>query len=324
MTHVKKLFAKNYWIINMVVLAALLGSCKDIIEPDLKNQTVNLLSPSNGFNSQSASISFWWDEVKYATKYHLQVVKPNFSGIQALLLDTNLTTNKFTYSFGSGPYQWRVRAENGSSQTAYVTRSFSIDSTLNLANQAITLSLPADNYISNVYKQQFKWLLLSSADDYRVEVLSGGSNIFTNATYTKDTLTYIFPGDGTYTWRVKGQNVQSSTPFTSRTIIIDGTVPNTPTLTLPNDQDSTSFLVGTKTKAAISLSWDRGVVTGSAITDSVSIYQVPATSVNIKKASTTTAYSDSLATGKYYWKVISIDAAGNKSAYSSVRSFKVK
>jgi hypothetical protein len=324
MIHLKRVFPKNYWIINILLLVLFLGSCKDIIEPDLGKQTVNLLSPVNGYNSQSASITFWWDEVKYATKYHLQVVKPNFNAIQTLLLDTHVTTNKFTYTLGSGPYQWRLRAENGSSQTAYATRSFTVDSTLNLGSQAITLISPADNIISKDYKQTFKWYLLSNADDYRFEILSGTNTIYTSATYTKDTLTYTFAGDGTYTWRVKGQNVQSSTPFTTRTITIDATAPNTPTLLLPNDLDSTTFAIGTKTKAAIKLSWDRGTVTGTTITDSVLVYQFPATSGFLNKSTSATTYSDSLPIGKYYWKIRSYDAVGNKSNYSVVRSFKVK
>jgi len=325
MTHLKKTIIKNYWIISLLILIFILESCKDIIEPDLKNQTVNLLSPANGYNSQSSSITFWWDEVKYSTKYHLQVVKPDFGNIQSLVLDTNVTSNKFTYAFSSGPFQWRIRAENGSSQTAYVTRSFSVDSTLNLAGQTITLLSPTDTYISKNYKQQFKWLLLSSAEDYRFEILSGTSIIYTNATYTKDTITYTFTGDGTYTWRVKGQNVQSSTPFTTRSITVDGTAPSTPVLLSPNDLDSTSFSIGTKTKASITLSWDRVVAnSGSAITDSVLVYQVPATSEFISTTTTLTSYSDSLPTGQYYWKIRSYDAVGNKSNYSVIRSFKVK
>lgn len=324
MIQLKKLCSGTYGMINILAITMLLGACKDIIEPDLGKKTVNLLSPANGYNSQSANITFWWEEVKYATQYHLQVVKPDFNNIQALMLDTSVSSNKFTYAFASGPYQWRIRAENGSSYTSYVTRGFTVDSTLNLSGQAITLVSPTDNFITGVYKQQLKWLLLSSADDYRLEVLSGTSNIYTNATYTKDTLTYTFPGDGTYTWRVKGQNVQSSTPFTTRTITIDGAAPNTPALLLPNDQDSTTFNIGTKTKAAINLSWDRGTVSGSTITDSVLVYQVPATSNFLYKSTTSTTYSDSLPVGKYFWKIRSYDAAGNKSAYSVVRSFKVK
>lgn len=324
MMQLKKLCSRNCRMVNILAITLLLGACKDIIEPDLKKNTINLISPVNGYNSQTANVTFWWDEVKYADKYHLQVVKPSFSSVQALMLDTNVTTNKFTYSFGSGSYQWRVRAENGSSQTAYVTQSFSVDSTLNLSGQVMALLSPSDNFITNTYKQQFKWYPLSNADDYRFEILSGASTIYTNATYTKDTLTYTFTGDGTYTWRVKGQNVQSSTPFTTRTIVVDAAAPNTPTLLLPNDQDSTTFAIGTKTKATINLSWDRGTVSGSAITDSVLVYQVPATSSFIYKSTTSTTYSDSLPVGKYYWKIRSYDAAGNKSAYSVIRSFKVK
>ncbi|MBI2269773.1 MAG: hypothetical protein HYU69_05375 [Bacteroidetes bacterium] len=320
----QKIFLVNLTAICLLMLVLICGSCKDIVEPDLGKKSVNLLSPANGYNSQSANITFWWEEVKYATQYHLQVVKPDFNNIQALMLDTNVTSNKFAYTFGSGAYQWRIRAENGSSQTAYVTRGFSVDSTLNLSGQAIVLVSPSDNFISNTYKQQFKWYPLSNADDYRFEMLSGTGTIYINATYTKDTLTYTFSGDGTYTWRVKGQNVQSSTPFTSRTITIDASAPNTPTLLLPNDQDSTTFSVGTKSKAAINLSWDRGTVSGSAITDSVLVYQVPATSNFLYKSTTSTIYSDSLPLGTYYWKIRSYDAAGNKSAYSVVRSFKVK
>ncbi|MDO3645226.1 hypothetical protein [Mucilaginibacter sp. L3T2-6] len=107
--------------------AFFISSCEDIVEPSVKNKQVQLESPFNKFQSTSSTISFWWDEVEHATTYHLQVVKPDFTRPESLVLDTVITKNKFLDTLAPGNYQWRVMAENSSSQTAYsAVRSFEV------------------------------------------------------------------------------------------------------------------------------------------------------------------------------------------------------
>lgn len=53
-------------------------ACNDIFEKNIEDSLVNLLSPTDSAHTQNATITFWWDEVKYANKYNLQIVTPNF------------------------------------------------------------------------------------------------------------------------------------------------------------------------------------------------------------------------------------------------------
>lgn len=316
---------KNYLPLLFSLLA--LFGCKEIVEPDISSKNVKVITPANGYQSSSINLTFWWDELKGASQYKLQLVKSSFASIQQIIFDTVVSKTKFSWTLDPGTYEWRIRAENGSYQTTYVTYSLSVDSSLSLTNQSILLLSPSNNYISAASKHKFKWNGLSSAEDYRFEIYSLGSVLYSNPAYIQDTISYSFPADGTYKWRVRAQNSSSVSPYSEYTISIDGTAPNTPTLSFPLDGDSTSFSIALgKTKAAINLNWDRGITSGTLITDSLFVYQLSGSilTYKIKTATTNTAYADSLAAGLYYWDVRSIDAAGNKSSYSNANRFKIK
>lgn len=303
-----------------------LFSCKDIVEPNISSQSVTINAPTDGYQSPGATITFWWDETEGALSYRLQVVKPNFTSIQTLILDTSVTSDKFTYTFLPGAYEWRIKAVNGSSETAYTTYSLSIDSTLNLSNQIINLVSPANNAISNSLTQLFQWQTIDNAEDYRFEVLSSSNSIlYSDANYMYDTITLVFSGDGDYKWRVRGQNSSSVSAYTEYNMTIDATAPNIPALISPADNDSSLTVAFGETKTAYVLTWDRGTETGTTITDSVYVYANSASTIPVVKESTTNeTYSDSLPVGTYYWKVMSVDAALNKSDFSTVFKFKVK
>jgi hypothetical protein len=111
--------------------AVFVSSCNDIVEPSVKGKQVQLESPFDKFQSTSPDISFWWDEVDHATIYHLQVVKPDFTAPESLVLDTVITKNKFLHTLTPGKYQWRVMAQNSSSHTEYSTpHSFEVANTV--------------------------------------------------------------------------------------------------------------------------------------------------------------------------------------------------
>lgn len=113
-------FIKNYWW-GLALGCMLLTACKAFIEPNISNSKVNLEAPGINYLSTKYAVSFWWDNVDDALSYRLQVVTPSLDTIGALIIDTLVKTNTFTLSLSPGRYQWHVRAENGSSKTAYST-----------------------------------------------------------------------------------------------------------------------------------------------------------------------------------------------------------
>src|SRR5688572_12340162 len=126
---------KTKSILPLVLLGAFLSSCEDFFEPNLEKKDVVIIAPANGTVSSSFTQTFWWEELKGAEEYTLQIVKPTFSSVQQLILDTNVNGTKFYYTLQPGVYQWRLRAINNSSETDFVTYNLEIDSTLNLSGQ---------------------------------------------------------------------------------------------------------------------------------------------------------------------------------------------
>ncbi len=86
---------------------------------DISNAVVILNAPYNGFTTTDTEISFWWEELDNAQNYTFQLVKPNFTNIEELVVETTVTNNKITLTLETGSYQWRVKAKNSSSGTNY-------------------------------------------------------------------------------------------------------------------------------------------------------------------------------------------------------------
>lgn len=306
---------KNKFFIAAIIgiTFTLLYSCQDFIEADLGKKAITVLAPANNTASSTASQTFWWEDLKGAEKYNLQIVKPNFSSIQQFVLDSTITKNQFSYSLLPGVYQWRVRALNNSSYTDYVIYNLTIDSSLNLSNQWVTLMSPADNYSSNNFTNAFTWLPLTNADSYLFQVLSSGSVIHTES-FTTTTANYTFSAEGTYQWRVLAQNnTSASSPTNStRNIIIDNTAPPAPVLTFPAANDTASN--------PINLTWTSDI---SATMDSVFVFADTNLTILVTSLLTTNLnYIFNGTVGQdYFWRVRSRDAAGNWSPYATRRKF---
>src|ERR1700761_6377934 len=195
-----------------VLLAGMtfLSSCGDIIEPSISKSKVQPEAPSNQYQSTSYTINFWWDEVSNALSYHLQVVTPNFSSPGSLVLDTIVKKNTFSFTLSPGNYQWRVMAENGSSQTIYTTpRSFSVAAT-SIKQQTVQLNSPANNLVTNQSSASFQWSSLYGATQYRLEIdtnnFANESSIVSNTVIPGEQMNFTFPKDQVYQWRVRAEN----------------------------------------------------------------------------------------------------------------------
>jgi hypothetical protein len=301
--------------ISLVLLEAL-PSCSDFFETNLSKSSVTILAPANNYTASTYTQIFWWDVVKGAEKYNIQIVKPSFTNIQQLILDSSITKNQFSFTLQPGVYQWRVAALNNSSTTPYVVYTITIDSSLNLSGQTLLLTSPVDNYYSNIFIQNFSWGSMPSASNYIFQMCTSADvPIGSPQSATTTTSSYTFTAAGTYKWRVFAQNSSSSSAYSERTITIDTTAPAIPVVTYLPLNDTTS-------SNPIPLAWNSVEATATyrilISTDSTFTTIVKdTTTANIVynfHGSTTGIY--------YYWKVRAIDAATNISAYCTRRRIK--
>ena len=155
---------------NIIIVMTMIGCTKDFVVKNIKNATVTINAPTDNIKTPNNVITFWWDEVDGAEKYNLQIVKPNFNAIQQLIVDTNITTNKFNHTFTPGTYQWRIKATNSAGSTAYTTRTLIIDTTSNLAYVTVGLISPTSNSVTANNNITFSWNVVAPATSYELTV----------------------------------------------------------------------------------------------------------------------------------------------------------
>ncbi|HEY0066750.1 MAG TPA: hypothetical protein VGB46_05295 [Flavisolibacter sp.] len=99
----------------IIVLAA----CESALDPELTTQRVRLQAPANNLLTTDSVHTFYWETLEGATRYQLQVVSPRFDSVARLGVDTIINRNQFSQTLRRGSYQWRVRAFNGGSTSAF-------------------------------------------------------------------------------------------------------------------------------------------------------------------------------------------------------------
>lgn len=313
----------------------LLHSCLSFFEEELDNgkYRVELQSPNDSLVSNSFTISFWWEKMKEAKRYKLQIVHPSFEHMEYTVVDTFVTENTFSYTFTEkGEYAWRVRAENNTSETPYSSRMFTLDNTVNLAEQVLLIVSPKADFASNAYAIDFKWVSLPAAEDYLFSVQKENVEgeyivepvLLTSTKYTLDNGSVNF-AEGTYFWTVQARNtLPSKTPEVTRSFMIDRTSPGTPGAVFPA-QDT---IMKTKT---IAFTWERyDDGTGSPIFDTIYVLKKNIagsfdTYRKVKQSSIVTEITiTNLVSGEYQWYVQSFDMAGNKSQKSVNETFSIE
>lgn len=298
------------------ILLITFASCEEILlETNISKEEVQLIAPANNTNFSSTGVSFTWESVPDATKYRLQIAKPNFENPTQIVLDTLVSTTSFTQQLAIGTYEWRVKALNSAYGTNYTSRFFSIANNDDFQNNTVVLSTPANNLITKTDLQNLSWQAIIGATNYQLQIYDSSNTIKLDQTLTETSYSYTFP-EGSYSWRVRATNGEKQTLYTSRTILVDKTVPNTPTLVNPVNASTTS-------NTTISFQWNRTAIAGSVEKDSIYIYTNSALTALQLKAEATSPYSSTLTTGTYYWVVKAFDAADNISAKSTMFSFTI-
>ena len=312
---------KSYLNLLLLIIAfGILSSCDAIIGPSISKKTIQPEAPSDQYQSTSYMVNFWWDAVDNTLSYHLQVVTPNFTNPGSLVLDTIVKKNTFAFNLNPGTYQWRVSAQNGSSQTAYsIARNFTVVAG-SVKQQAVQLTAPANNLITNQGSTLLQWSSLYGATKYQLEIDTNNfvneNAVVYNQIIPGQQFSFTFPKDQVYQWRVKAENDTAQSKWSTINVITyDHTPPVVVTLTSPTD--------GTTLPLPVSLQWN--TVTGAS-KYKLYVYKSDATTLynsNFPMLLTTNSYSFNLSNSgdKVYWMVTAVDAAGNESAASTQRSF---
>lgn len=306
----------NFYKFFSLLFFLTLFSCEGVIlETDITDQKVILMAPYDKAQFYSTSVTFSWENVADATKYHLQIAKPNFENPLQIVLDTTVTGNSFTQQLPVADYEWRIQAINSVYKTPFANRFFTVVSNNNFEDNSVVLTSPINNFVTNTAEQDLKWSAIIGATSYQVVIADGNDAVINDQTITASNLRYAF-SDGNYLWKVRAINGTVQTLYTSRKILIDTTQPNTALLSTPADKSSTS-------DNDITFKWNRVPIAGSTEKDSIYVYTDSALSILELKSEVTGSFIKNLESGTYYWFMKSFDLAGNSSEKSAVFNFTI-
>ncbi|KIA97319.1 hypothetical protein OA93_15460 [Flavobacterium sp. KMS] len=307
--------------IIVFVLIILNFSCDDILEKDISDDTIQIISPTNNTKIESNIVNFAWNNTKGVDKYRIQIFEAN----QVLVLDSLTTKTNITLPLKAGNYFWRVRGENYAYQSIYSFPSnFSTIIPDDLTNQQVILSSPENDKFVNFINISLNWIALDNATNYSVKVVNTTTSqeIFKKDSIrdTSVTLNLSSLADGNYEWRVKAKNIDTETKqYSARKFNIDTTSPNQPSNVSPSDNT-----INTNINFIWSIASDVGIIK-SPITYVVEFSNNPDFTAIIQtknSLSTTIQQSFSIA-GVYYWRVKALDEAGNIGTNSTVLKFTI-
>ncbi len=324
-----KILKRTPKFLGILFIVTSLSACKDFFEEDLSEHSISIITPANNAVSTNVNITFDWEDVNGASSYKMILGSPSLNNPSSLYIDSSLNLSAVQYSLSPGEYEWKVKAKNNSSETAYSPiMHLTIDSSFNLSSQTITIYAPTNNTYSNNSNFDFIWQDLYAAENYQFTLKSGSSwntgTTIIDTTITESNLTNTHNlTEGTYIWAVKGLNsLPSETNYTSESLIgIDLTAPNQPNLNYPNA--TTSNL---NTDSLYLFDWSRAANNGSvqsSLSDSIFIYSDTIQSILYRYGSQQQDTTLTLPStpGTYYWTVITFDAAGNQSTAPYFKSF---
>lgn len=294
----------------LLTLAFCSFSCAEVIfEEDISDKTVTLMAPFDTASFTSTGINFSWEAVEFADQYRIQIARPNFEFPLEIVVDQTIEETTLSQQLNVGEYQWRVKALNSGYETVYSTRSFTIVSNEDFQNNIVVLLTPADNLVTNTQLHNLSWQPVIGAVSYQLQVVNSSDVVVNDQTLTNATTNFLFP-EGSFQWRVRASNGTQQTLFSTRSILIDTTPPNTPTLSLPANNS-------TITENEVTFTWSRVAMEGSAESDTIKIYSDSGLTNLVEESETSSPFTTTLENGTYYWVVAATDEAGNTGTQST-------
>lgn len=182
---------------------------------DLTAQQVILSSPVNNFVTNLNNFTLSWEALIPADYYKLEIVNVTNGGIivyqQDNIIATSVTLNN-TIITQDAQYTWKVKGINTTSETAYASRNFSIDTVV--PNQPQN-SLPANNSTQVINQNvNFSWTIpsdsgtIQSTVSYVIEIATDTAftNIIQTSNVSGTTFQQSFTSTGDYYWRLRAKD----------------------------------------------------------------------------------------------------------------------
>ncbi|MBC9794704.1 hypothetical protein [Sinomicrobium weinanense] len=320
--HIRKYITTG---MQAVLLGIAFTGCDDIAEvPDISDKEVVLIAPTDEATVKGNAVTFTWQPVEDAESYILQVATPDFPNASQVVIDhtierdtsDNVLATSYSKEMLPRAYEWRVKAVNSGYETPFSTNAFILTEGDAFSDNTVVLNSPENNLVTNEAEIALSWGVIEEATGYRVQILDAGESVVQEEEVTEPSLDITFE-EGGFTWQVRAEKDAESTLYTSRELLIDLTVPNTPELTAPVDESTTS-------ETEITFTWSRENISGSAEYDKISVYSDESleTLVTEEEVNNKT-FTATLEEGTYYWNVKSFDRAGNEGELSSAFSFTI-
>lgn len=219
------------FIISLVSML-IMGSCSEILSPDIQLHTIAINSPSDSLYTSNNKVFFWWENDPDIEQYEFRITYFD-NGNLILLLDSVTLDNKIEVDFAQeGIFDWQVRGVNEGSETNWIKQSLLIDRTA--PDRATALAFDGDTLYAGLndslswYSSDFQLngitfpvqdsLLLYRKND---SITIASRVFFSEGSHRKFGISANSPsplnGPGVYYWRIvsidRANNRQTSNQF---------------------------------------------------------------------------------------------------------------
>ncbi|HKG08719.1 MAG TPA: hypothetical protein VKB19_19775 [Pedobacter sp.] len=319
-------YKHNFAAICAVLQLITICGCKDFIEPSLEKRQVVLVAPADGTGTNTYQVGFAWEAVEDALGYRLQVATPDFDNAVSLVTDTVIidgNKERLELTLDPGQYEWRLRAQNGSSVSAYQRSSFTVHPS-SLEEQKVTLIGPGNGYFSNQPPVLLSWNTLFGAREYRLQIdtlsFADETKLVYNNTFSGSQFNFSFPKDQSYQWRVRAENATENSKWSeTRIMSFDKTPPAKPEVITPAN--------GAVLSQPIVLSW-KPVATAKKYklyvfrSDGTTTYN---STFPLTLGSTSYSFELGQQPGEVvFWRVLALDEIGNEGLLTDQRNFSIQ
>ena len=306
----------------LTVLSLFIGftACDDVLEEDITNDRVDLVSPLDGDTIVGNNVQFLWNSLDGADMYNVQVYREG-----AIVVDSVVDSAPLSLVLGSNDYMWRVKGENFAYETAFTfPQEFSVEASNDLSTQSVELLNPSDDLFTNSTPIIFNWTPIEFATHYEFTLLknttSGAVIIYESEPLTETSLSLdntVLSEDAVYDWEVVAVNIdnETQTVTSTRTFSLDTVAPSVPSLLTPAFEEE--FIID----ESISFTWNFATDTGPVVSTVTSVYEIATddafTNVVFNGQTEITSFSQAFSiAGTYFWRVRGEDLAGNIGGYN--------
>ena len=123
------------------ILILLFSSCTEFLSQDVSEVFLIINSPKDSLFIAQQTVTFWWEEQDQVEAYRLQLLEGDPAN-PFVLIDSLIQDNRLAVNLYEGRFFWKLRAENESSESAFQSRFFVIDTT---SPFPATLQYPPDH-----------------------------------------------------------------------------------------------------------------------------------------------------------------------------------